>query len=67
MYHGKHKFRYAAYYLIDPFPPIPWWRRLRAGVARWAALLTLRSPVHPPIVGDVVLQTAEAWLVEVGK
>ena len=35
-------------------PESPLWRRAKAEAARWAALLTLTSPIHPPIIGNII-------------
>ena len=44
----------------------PLWRRARAELSRWLALGTLKSPVFPPFIGNIILESAETWAVETG-
>ncbi len=50
--------------LAHPQPPRL--KRLRAEIARWAALLVLRLP-QPTPVGELIIDRAELWLTEVGR
>ena len=42
------------------------WQLSRSEVARWAALIILKSPVHPPLIGDIIVETAQMSAVETG-
>ena len=41
-------------------------KRARAELSRWLALLTLKSPVHPPAIGNIPVEAAQTWAVETG-
>lgn len=43
------------------------WRRVRAEVGRWAALVVLNLPWCPGHVTNFVLGKAEVWLSEIGR